>query len=247
MMQVCRLVWNQALRHAKVTGIKENPFAGMGIKSTPAKGNRAATRAEYDRYRETARAMGRQSMAVAAALCFEGCQRVWDAFGFLDPDKRIERGIRWEGYRPGEMLTLVQSKTGNLVEIPLVDTIEGEPVALYPELEQELARLDRREGLIVRDERTGQPYLIDYYAKLHRRICNKAGLPADLSFTSFRHGGLTEIGDSGEADVRAISGHSTLEVTRIYNKASQEKARRIAGKRREHIAILAGEQTGNVK
>jgi integrase len=60
-------------------------------------------------------------------------------------------------------------------------------------------------------------------ASLHRRIRKKAGLSSDLRFTGFRHGGLTEIGDSGEADVRALSGHSTLEVTRIYNKANQER------------------------
>ena len=44
---------------------------------------------------------------------------------------------------------------------------------------------------------------------------------------------------SGTDDVRAVSGHSTLEVTRIYNKANQEKARRIATRRREHIAVIA--------
>ncbi|TZG24906.1 hypothetical protein [Sphingomonas montanisoli] len=79
MMQVCRLVWNQARRpgYSKSTGVKDNPFSGMGIKaSTGGKGNRAATRAEYDLYRATARELGKQSMATAAALLFECCQRV---------------------------------------------------------------------------------------------------------------------------------------------------------------------------
>lgn len=245
MMQVCRLVWNQAVRHGKATGVKTNPFSGMGIKSSSGagRGNRAATRAEYDAYRAKAREMGRQSLATAAALCFECCQRVTDAFGFDDPDQRVVRGIRWNGYRPGVELRLVQSKTGNAVEIPLVDTIGGEVVALYPELEEELGRTPRSDdpdALIVRDERTGLPYSPDYMQKLHRRVRIAADLPKDLRFTGFRHGGLTEIGDSGEADVRAISGHSTLEVTRIYNKANQEKARRIAARRREHIERLTG-------
>ena len=39
-------------------------------------------------------------------------------------------------------------------------------------------------------------------------------------------------------DTRAVSGHETLAVTAIYNKASAEKARRIAAVRREHIAAL---------
>lgn len=255
MMQVCRLVWNVAGRRPRETGIphKQNPFSGMGISSSSGKakgaGNRNATRAEYDSYREAARAMGKQSMATAAALCFEGCQRVWDAFGFEDPDGAV-RGIKWEGYRPGEWLDLVQSKTGTFVRIPLSDMLvtEGTPekVWLFPELEAELALsragLDSPSGMIVLDERTGQPYTYDYMAKLHRRIRKKAGLPADLRFTSFRHGGATEIGDSGEADTRAATGHKTLDTTAIYNKANIEKARRIALMRRQHIAqITAGD------
>lgn len=245
MMQVCRLVWNHGLRHHKATGLKENPFAAMGIKASSGtgRGNRAAAREEYELYRATARAIERPSMAVAAVLCFEACQRVYDAFGFEDPDGRV-RGIMWAGYRPGHSLLLIQSKTGNPVEIPLTDRIDGEDVALYPELEAELAAIERREdgGLIVRDERTGEPYTTSYMQTLHRRILKKAGLPTDLRFTSFRHGGLTEIGDSGEDDVRAVSGHSTLEVTKIYNKANVAKARRIATRRREHIkAITEGD------
>ncbi len=257
MMQVCKLVWNQARRpgNSKITGVKDNPFVGMGIKSSsgPGRGNRAATRAEYDAYRAAARAVGRQSMATAAALCFEGCQRVYDAFGFVDPDKRVTRGIRWDGYAPGVSLVLIQSKTGNPVDLPLADRIGKEAVALYPELEEELGRMERRAdgGLIVRDERTGHPYTQDYMAYLHRKIRKKAGLAADVRFTSFRHGGLTEIGDSGTDDGRAVSGHTTLEVTRIYNKANQLKAKRIAAKRREHIALLTAgdgsEHRGNVR
>lgn len=243
MMQVCRLVWNQAQRHGKATGVKENPFAGMGIQSSSGagRGNRAATRAEYDAYRAAARAMGKQSMATAAAICFEACQRVYDAFGFEDPDGRVTRGVTWGGYVPAERIGLIQSKTGNVVDIPLVDGTGDDRVELYPELEAELARMKRGadDALIVRDERTGKPYTPTYQVQLHRRIRKAAGLPDDLKFTSFRHGGITEIGDSGTDDVRAVSGHSTLEVTRIYNKANQEKARRIASRRREHIAIVA--------
>jgi len=253
MMQVCRLVWNAAARpgYSKITGVKANPFAAMGIKASTSKGkgkgNVAATRAQYDAYRAAARDMGRQSMAAAAALCFEGCQRVFDAFGFVDPDGRIDRGVKWRGYVPGKSLALIQSKTGNEIDIPLVDEIDGELVHLYPELEEELARTPRGNSvdLIVRDERTGQAYTKDYMNKLHRRIAAKAGLPATIKFTSFRHGGITELGDSGSDDVRAVSGHITLDTTRIYNKASQEKARQIATRRRDHIAaVLAGAKLG---
>ena len=139
----------------------------------------------------------------------------------------------------------MQSKTGTAVQIPLVEVIDGEPALLYPELEQELARTERLGGgVIIKDERTGAVYSKDYMAKLFRRIRDAAGLPKDMTFTGFRHGGLTEIGDSGEADVRAISGHRVLDTTAIYNKVSAEKARRIASARRAHIAVVTAGMDG---
>lgn len=74
--------------------------------------------------------------------------------------------------------------------------------------------------------------------KLHKRIRVKAGLPTALRFTSFRHGGVTELGDSGEVDIRAASGHTKIKTTKIYDKANREKAIRIARVRREHIERL---------
>lgn len=62
-----------------------------------------------------------------------------------------------------------------------------------------------------------------------------AGLPKKMTFTGFRHGGSTQIGDAGATDIRPISGHKKLDTTAIYNHANQEKARQIAAKRREHI------------
>lgn len=261
MMQVCRLVWNHAARpgYSKATGVTVNPFAGMGIKASSAtgKGNRAATRAEYNLYRATARELGLQSMATAAALCFEGCQRVYDVFGFEDPDGEVVRGFFWADYQPGEQISLIQSKTRKLIQLPLTVEVtvpadeEGgeasrEKVQLYPELEEELARTPRTGAageMIVRRELDGQPYPIDYVPKVHRRIREKAGLPKDLRFTSFRHGGLTELGDADVDDMRAVSGHTKIDTTAIYNKANLAKARAIAVKRREHVAIItAGEK-----
>lgn len=88
------------------------------------------------------------------------------------------------------------------------------------------------------EERSGQKYRERRMSSVHRKICVEAGLPEDMTFTGFRHGGITEIGDIGEDDVRAVSGHKTLAVTRFYNKASAEKAHRIGVARREHIWAL---------
>lgn len=252
-MQVCRLVWSWAVRHGRTTGVTVNPFLGMGLKSTAKAGNRPTSRAEYNLYREKARELGFQSMATAAALCFECCQRVWDAFGYEDPEGVERRGIEWSGYTPGVEITLVQSKTGNPVRLPLSMMVKGEDGAperlmLYPELEEELARsraaAPADAEVIVLEERSGHKYKERRMSAVHRKICDEAGLPKEMTFTGFRHGGITEIGESGEADMRAVSGHKTLDVTRIYNKASAEKARQIAAVRREHIARLAGDRNG---
>ncbi|HZV56127.1 MAG TPA: hypothetical protein VFF89_00500, partial [Sphingobium sp.] len=156
-MQVGRLVWNWAMRHHDVTGVTFNPFAKMALSSTAAEGNRPTTRAEYDLYREKARELGWQSMATAAALSFELCQRVWDVFGFIDPDGNKKRGFIWKDYQKGVAIAYSQSKTGKPMSVPLSEMIDGERVLLFPTLEEELA-LDPRKGLVmVVDETTGLP------------------------------------------------------------------------------------------
>ena len=66
-----------------------------------------------------------------------------------------------------------------------------------------------------------------------------------MTFTGFRHGGITEVG-SVSADVRRISGHATLDVMRIYNKATADKAREIAAARRAHIVELGEDLSESV-
>jgi hypothetical protein len=254
MVQVCRAVYNWAGRYSTVTGVPKghNPFSGMAISYKPEEGNRPTSRAEYEAYCEKARELGYESMATAAALSFELVQRVWDAFGIPDPElpagarARLnkDRGIKWEDYRPGVSIKVKQSKTGKPITIPLVDRGGGsDPVALYPELEAQLARVKPGDatGLIVVEERTGKPYKHRRMSTVHREICDAAKLPKEMKFTGFRHGGATEIGDAGEADIRSISGHAQLNTAAIYNKASEEKARRIAKLRRAHIAEITAQ------
>lgn len=211
--------------------------------------NRPATRGEYNKYRETARELGFQSMATAAALAFELIQRVSDVFGFEDPadpdapdTPADDRGIEWEDYQAGGWIVVRQHKTGKRLRIPLAHDQGKDRMNLYPELEEELARLGKpgATGLIVTEERNGLPYKHRRMSQIHRLICDKAELPKDLRFTSFRYGGATELGDSGEADIRSISGHTQINTSLIYNKASEGKARRMAVRRREHIGWISG-------
>jgi hypothetical protein len=247
-MQVCRRVWNEAIRSKKVKG--PNPFSKMGIKMVAQHGNRATSRAEYDVFRATAREMGIQSMATAAAISFELLRRVTDVFGYeyegLDSE---ERGFFWEGYRPGERFAMRQGKTNDAQVLTLrgdPDPTSDDPESrelgplLYPDLEAELARhAPGSTGHIVINETTGKRYNEGEAIRTFRRIRNKAGLPKEMTFTGFRHGGATELGDAGVFDLRPISGHRTLGQTGTYNKVTESKSRTAGEARRAHIDTRA--------
>jgi hypothetical protein len=237
-MQICRRVWNEAMRHGPVCPVRitaaKNPFERMNIKMVAEKGNRATSRAEYDAFRVQARADGIQSMATAAAIAFELVRRVSDVFGYVnEPGDELD-GFFWEGYKPGVEIAMTQGKTGIEQVIPLRGD-DGSP--LYPDLEEELAR-SWREGLtghIVLNEATGGRYDEQSANRTFKRICKAAGLPKAMTLTGFRHGGATELGDAGVVDIRPISGHKTLGQTATYNKANESKARTAGQARRKHV------------
>jgi site-specific recombinase XerC len=154
-------------------------------------------------------------------------------------------GIEWDGYKPGDWIELVQSKTGNPVVLPLTIATAGETVRLYPDLEDELALPPRTGDVIVVEKRNGQKYKERRMSSVHRQICVEAGLPKAMTFTGFRHDGITEVG-SVTTDVRSISGHKTLNVTRIYNQLNWDKASEIAAARRAHVVRLAAELSEGV-
>jgi len=235
-MQVGRRVWNEAIRHKKAKD--PNPFARMKIRTGSEKGNRPTSRAEYDLFRETARAMGIQSMAAAAALSFELVRRVTDVFGYVFEGREGEApGIFWEDYQPGVSIALRQGKTGDRQVIPLRGAGEGDEPGplLYPALEEELARLPSSTGHMIINEETGKRYTEDQAQRVFRKIHKAAGLPKGMTLTGFRHGGATELGDAEIFDIRPVSGHRTLQQTTTYNKANETKARIAGEKRLAHV------------
>lgn len=237
-MQVCRLVWTQAVRHSSTTKVATNPFLKMRLRSGAKSITRATSRAEYELYRQAAHDLGYPEFAAAAALCFELCQRVSTVFDYPTGDK-LARGIYWADYQPGQVIRLRQNKTNVSLELPLVlREADGAITPLYPELEDELSKLAGNDGNIIVNPRSGQPFTERAVSTRHRQICLAAKLPKDMTFTGFRHGGITELGDAGETDVRAISGHKQMSTTIIYNKVTSHKAKRIAEARRRHIEIL---------
>ena len=189
--------------------------------------------------------MGFQSMATAAAISFELLRRVSDVFGYILEPRDEDRGFFWEDYQPGIQFAMRQGKTGDMQIIPLrgdPDPDSDDPEVrdrgplLYPELEAELARMVRGRGHIVISEQSGKRFTEREVGRRLRAIREKAGLPTDFTMTGFRHGGATEMGDAGIYDIRAVSGHRTLQQTATYNKATQEKARAAGTARIRHIA-----------
>jgi hypothetical protein len=68
-----------------------------------------------------------------------------------------------------------------------------------------------------------------------KRIMRAASLPDELSFRSFRHGGITESSDSGasEEEIRFLTRHRTAAILPRYSKRTMNKVENQAKKRRE--------------
>ncbi|MBF0305953.1 MAG: site-specific integrase [Alphaproteobacteria bacterium] len=221
-MRAARRAWSIAKRAGWVDG---NPFSTMGLEQTG--GNtRPASRAEMERFVKKSDEMGRPSMGTAAMLAFELCQREGDVIGT----------ISWTDYRPGIEIRVRQHKTGEMVWVPLSD----EHGALFPGLITRMDATPRRGTLIVmrdvadRRRRAFLPYKVDHFRHLFREIADAAGLPKELTFMAFRHGGLTELGDAGATDQELMShsGHRSRQTLSVYTRPSRQQALNAARKRR---------------
>ena len=230
-MDVCRRAWKIA-RRDKPTVPAANPFAQMGLSYRP-KVTRAATYEELIAFVEKADALGYRSIGTAAMVAFFWLQRVEDIF----------LRLAWSHYRPNDALDTVHifhHKTGELVDVPLHDDDGSD---LWPDL---VPRLDRepRVGtlMVMRDkpDRKSKLHLpwatsssnpVRHVQRIVAKIREAAGLPPEITFTSFRHGGHTDAADAGltDAQIRALSGHRTTAMVSLYAKATRDQ--RLVGAR----------------
>src|SRR5262249_25038017 len=135
-------------------------------------------------------------------------------------------------YRPKEhpnAVRVIHSKTREEAWVPLFDD-KGAP--LFPELVAELDAIKRERigGLmIMRDWGNRAPWPtwsspdnpeLTFMITKARKIMRAAGLRSELSFTSFRHGGLTEMGDADLTDRQIIaqSRHKSPKILKHYVK-----------------------------
>jgi hypothetical protein len=233
-MKSCRRAWKIAFRRNPNKVPPLNPFSQMGLESSDRE-TPTATYAELTSFRAKAREMGYASLATAALLAWECVQREEAIFAVFEVAH----------YRPKEkpnLLRILHPKTGEEAWFPLFDN----GTSLYPELMAELDAIkhDRIGGLmLVRDwgdrrpwptwPRPGEPDLTLMSRKV-KEVIRAAGLREELTFTSFRHGGFTEMGDADLTDrqIRAQSRHTSAKVLGKYVKRTMRQVAVGAKKRR---------------
>jgi hypothetical protein len=228
-MKSCRRAWNVVAR-AHPHLVPANPFSKMGLKSR-SKPTPTATYDELQQFRKAAKSAGRASLATAALFHWE-----ITAHGVSVLDR-----LMVEHYRPRERpdaIFIAQEKSGDSYWYPLSDRA-GRP--LFPELAKELDALckDRIGGHLFRRDGTTKPWYTSkgdrsYFIHEVKKVIREAGLRDELTFTSFRHGGITEAADSGltDAEIRAISRHTSSKVLPRYAKKTLEQVAEATSKRR---------------
>lgn len=244
-MKSCRRAWNVAFRaHPKIVPA-HNPFAKMGLENA-SKPTPTANFDELSAFVAACDRLGRASLGTAALIGWEWLQRGEDIFGTFQV----------EHYRPKDhpdAVRVLHEKTGQEAWFPLFDDlmVDGElraRKALYPVLQPRLDRIkqDRIAGLLlVRDwvdREAGRPLPwptdkgdLTFMRHQVKRILKAAGLRPELTFTSFRHGGLTEGGDAELTDreLLAQSRHTTTKVLPLYTKKTM---RQVASGARKRLA-----------
>ncbi|WP_354059331.1 hypothetical protein [Bradyrhizobium sp. RT6a] len=227
-MKVCQRAWNVARRSEPKVVPAENPFAKMGL-SYKAKPTRPFNYDDLMRFVAAADAAGEASVGTAAMIAFFWLQRLRDILGRLT----------WSQYRPSgaSVAKIFHHKTGEPVDMPLVDEDGSD---LWPELTERLDAAPRHGTLIVTRDGIDRlrgirlPWKYRYFADRVAEIKAVAGIDAEIKFMGLRPGGNTEGGDAGltDAQLRALSGHRSPNMTILYTQNSMQQRRAAARLRR---------------
>ena len=232
-MDVCRRAWGVAYRSFPTIVPAQNPFSKMGLSYKPLK-TRAATLEELNSFVARADELGYRSLGTAALIAFWWLQREEDIFLRLG----------WSHYRPSDapdVVRILHNKTGEAVDVPLYDQ---DGTQLWPDLGRRLDSEPRVGTLLVmrdKPDRKSKVHLpwatsasnpVRHVQRIVGQIRDAAGLPSDITFTSFRHGGHTDAADAGltDAQIRALSGHKTAAMISVYAKKTKDQ--RLAGARK---------------
>jgi hypothetical protein len=229
-MRVCQRAWNVAWRDKPNQVPNTNPFAKMDLEYK-SKVTRPVSHAELLKFVEAADQLSESSIGTAAMISFYWLQREGD----------ILVRLSWTHYRPVDaphIVRIFHHKTRELVDLPLFDE---DGTALWPDLMARLDASDRRGTLIVTRDKLDRrrkmylPWKEDYFRHRVATIRAAAGIDLAVKFMGLRHGGNTEGADADltDAQLRALSGHKTANMTVIYAHETMKQRRAGARKRLE--------------
>ncbi len=170
---------------------------------------------QVEAFRSTARAQGRDSLALAVLLGANLGQREGDLLT-----------LPWSAY-DGQSIELRQGKTGALVSVPAVE-----------ELRQALDRAPRKSPQIIVSETTGRPYREDNFRHVFADIRAAAGLDG-LQFMDLRRTAVVWLAEAGCEiyEISAITGHSlkhTVAILEVYLPRNAAMARNAIAKLSEY-------------
>ncbi len=196
--------------------------------------------------RDSARADGRPSMALAYALVFETTLRLWDVIGQWWPmdaplisdivsEKRTSMkhakkwfGLRWEDVDGDLVLRFVPSKTSAKTGLAVTFPLRSAPMVM-----EELAHwpIEKRTGPAIVNEASGLPYSHTFFGELWRKDRKAAGIESSVWARDLRASGISEARAGGVAtdDAAKVAGHASTKTTSaVYDRATLEAAERFA-------------------
>ena len=221
-MKVSQRAWNVAWRDKPDQIPAINPFAKMDLEYE-ANTTHPVSHEELVKFVEAADKADESSIGTAAMIAFYWLQREVD----------ILTRLSWTHYRPADapgIARIFHHKTRELVELPLFD---DDGTALWPDLMKRLDATARRGTLIVMRDKLGHrskvhlPWKEDYFRHRVATIRAAAGIDPAAKFMGLRHGGNTEGADADltDAQLRALSGHKTANMTVIYARETMKQRR----------------------
>jgi len=196
------------------------------------------THAQVLAFRDAARALGADWMALCLLFQFELGLRRRDVIGeyIREPGTdgirlrgRVWRdGVTWANIDATGVFTRLVSKTSRTSQEVAVHVI-----ADYPDLAAELARLPRGVGPIVIFPQTGRPPTDDQCRHWFRRIARVAGIPDNVWQMDARAGANTEAFQAGatEEERMALLTHAEPSTNEGYIREKLKQARQAARKR----------------
>jgi hypothetical protein len=236
-MKACRRAWNVAYRSEPGVVPHINPFQNAEVEAPKSGRTVPATWDQTLAFVKACDQTGSWSIGTAALVSFCWFQRQEHIMGVSREDGR-PTGLLWADYRPKNdpnSVVIQHPKTNETVQLPLYSK-DGR--AHFPELMERLDNAPRRGALVcMRDQpdATGvyRPWPTKGNAPLAvfiRRVAairDQAGLPKEITFRSFRHGGFTAGGeaDLSDADLNAL-GAKTDATLDLYRKGTMEQRRR---------------------